>query len=67
MIDKTINLDLLTVDSNAFAIMGRFRDQALREGWTNSEIEEVLKDARSGDYDHLLQVMVRYCEDKDEV
>lgn len=31
-INKTVNLDLVGIDSNAYSIMGAFRRQARREG-----------------------------------
>ncbi len=65
-IGKTVNLELVDVDGNAFAIMGVFSRQARREGWTQEEIDLVLEEAKSGDYDHLLATIMIYCEPKDE-
>ncbi|REE80690.1 hypothetical protein BX611_2342 [Lutibacter oceani] len=62
VINKTVNLDLVGVNGNAFAIMGVFKRQAKREGWTQEEIDTVLKEAKSGDYDHLLATIVNHCE-----
>lgn len=59
---KTINLELVGIDGNAFALMGAFRRQAQREGWTSEEIETVLEEAKSGDYNHLLATIMEYCE-----
>ena len=59
---KKVNLDLVGVDGNAFAVMGAFRQQAKKEGWTDSEIKEVLDEATSGDYEHLLGTIVDRCE-----
>ena len=33
-INKTVNLDLVGVDGNAYSIMGAFSRQARREGWS---------------------------------
>ena len=67
---KTVNLELVGLDGNAFNLMGKFQRQARKEGWTKEEIDLVLKDCMSGDYDHLLQVLVGVCEptgeDEDE-
>ncbi len=60
MIDKKVNLDLVGVNGNAFSVMQAFRQQAKQEGWTKEEIDEVLKEAMSGDYDHLLQTIISY-------
>ena len=59
-INKKITLELLDVDGNAFAILGAFRKQARREKWTDEEISEVIKEAQSGDYDHLLHTIIKY-------
>lgn len=48
----------------AFALMGAFRAQARKEGWTAEEIKAVLDDAKSGDYNHLLYVLDLHCEPK---
>ena len=37
-INKKIDLDLTSLDSNAFSLMGGLRRQARREGWTPKEI-----------------------------
>lgn len=65
-IGKTLNLELVGVDGNAYAVMGVFSRQARREGWTQEEIDLVLEEAQSGDYDHLLSTIMTYCEPKDE-
>lgn len=65
-IGKTVNLELVGVDGNAFAILGVFRRQARKEGWSGQEIETVIEEAMDGDYDHLLATIMTYCEPKDE-
>lgn len=65
-INKTVNLDLVGIDCNAFSIMGAFSRQARRERWTQEEIDLVLEEAKSGDYDHLLATIMGYCEPIDE-
>lgn len=62
---KTVNLDLVGQDGNAFNLMGVFRRQAKREGWTKEEIDAVLDEAKSGDYDHLLATLMKHCEPKE--
>jgi hypothetical protein len=66
VIEKTVNLNLIGVNGNAFMIMGVFRKQAKREGWSQEEIELVLTEAKSGDYNHLLATIENHCEPKDE-
>lgn len=55
-----VPLDLTTVDGNAFMLIGAFRRAARRAGWSAADIERVQADATSGDYDHLLQVLIRH-------
>lgn len=60
---KTINLDLTTVDGNAFALLGAFRKQAKREQWTDDEIKAVLDEAKSGgDYAYLVATLAEHCD-----
>jgi sugar diacid utilization regulator len=59
--EKTISLDLVGLDGNAFALMGAFRKQARREGWDAKEIEAVMTECQSSDYDHLLQTLMKHC------
>jgi len=42
-----------------FSLMGAFQTQARKEGWTPDEIKTVIDDCMSGDYDHLLRVLLR--------
>ena len=65
-VNKTINLELAGVNGNAFAIMGAFRLQARREGWSKEEIDLVLEEAKSGNYDHLLATIMLHCEPQDD-
>ncbi|WP_026776305.1 hypothetical protein [Polaribacter sp. Hel_I_88] len=66
VIEKTVNLNLVGVDGNAFMVMGIFRRQAKKEGWSSEEIELVMDEAKSGDYVHLLATIENHCEPKDE-
>lgn len=65
VIEKTVNLDLVGVNANAFALMAAFRRQAQKEKWTAQEIDAVLNHAKSGDYNHLLSTIIKHCEAKD--
>ena len=61
MTNKKINLELEGLDGNAFMVLGAFQKQARREDWTPEEIKEVMDEAQSGDYDHLLQTIMSHC------
>lgn len=65
-VNKTVNLSLVGVDGNAYAIMGAFTRQARKEKWSETEIELVLEEAQSNDYNHLLNTIQNHCEEKDE-
>ena len=58
---ERVNLELVGLDGNAFFIMGAFQRQARTENWTKEEIDLVLKEARTGDYDHLLVTIMEHC------
>lgn len=55
---KKVSLNLEGLDGNAYALMGAFRRQARKEGWTPEEISAVLDECHKGDYDHLLQTLI---------
>ena len=49
-------------DGNVFSIMGA-AGRALREaGYTKEEIAKYTEEATSGDYDHAIQVTMRWCD-----
>jgi len=50
------------IGENAFLVMGKFRAEAIRQGWTKSELKEVLDEAMDGDYDHLCETIKNRCE-----
>lgn len=54
---------MLGHDSNAFALMGSFARYAKRAGMPKEQIDEVLAEARSGDYDNLLATLMQFSED----
>lgn len=64
--DKQITLELIGLDSNAFSVMGAFKNQARREGWTKAEIDAVLQECMSGDYNHLLVTLIKHCKSPDD-
>lgn len=65
MENKTVNLDLTTVDSNIFVIFAAFTRAARREKWEQSTIDAILEEAKSGDYYHAIATISDYCEPKD--
>jgi len=59
-------LNLVGVDGNAFSIMGAFSKAASRQGFDKAHIDAVLEEAMSGDYDHLLQVILKNTTTEEE-
>ena len=55
-------MNLEGLDGNAFVLMGHFQRNARRQGWTNEQIKEVLDEAKSGDYNHLLATLMEHTE-----
>lgn len=62
LVNKTVNLNLVGVDGNAHFIMAAFKIQARKEEWTEEEINLVLEEAQSKNYDHLLNTIQNHCE-----
>jgi hypothetical protein len=52
--------DLVGVDGNAFAVMGAVRRALKRAGNPPEVLDAYLREAQSGDYDHLLQTSMLY-------
>ncbi|GEM_PF-1894236 len=61
---RSVALDLATVDNNPITIIGRFRMQAQKENWTDEEIKAIQMEAMSGNFDHLIQTIKRFCKEK---
>ena len=57
-----VTMNLVGLDGNAFALMGEFQKNARRQGWEREEIEKVLDECTSGDYNHLLRVLIAHTE-----
>lgn len=56
----TMKVDLSTADGNAFAILGKVMS-ALRQGDVpDEEVALFMEEAKSGDYDHLLQTCMSW-------
>ena len=53
-------LELVGYDGNAFLILGKAERVLRRAGYPKERIEEYMEEAQSGDYDHLLQVTMRW-------
>jgi len=58
------NVNLTGVDGNSFAILGA-TERAIKMHYTEPEKSNILAEfnteAKSGDYDHLIQTVFKYC------
>lgn len=59
-------MQLVGLDGNAYSVMGAFQQEARRQGWTKEEIDKVLNEAMSGDYNHLLATIIENVDMPDE-
>lgn len=59
-LNKTVKMQLVGLDGNAFGLMGAFRKEARHQGWTQEEIQVVIDECMSGDYNHLLNTLMEY-------
>ncbi len=55
---KKFKLKLSGTDGNAFALMARWKTAAEKAGWTDEEVESVLREAMKGNYDHLVGTLM---------
>ena len=55
-----IKVQLSGRDGNAFAILGNVSRALRKNGILENEIETFCDEAKSGDYDHLLQTCVKW-------
>lgn len=55
---KKLNLDLEGQDGNVFALLGYFKREAKKAGWTESEIKAKTAEAMNGNYYHLLAALM---------
>lgn len=58
IVTKLVELELVGLDGNAFSLMGAFSKAARRQGTPKEEIDLVLEECMSGDYDNLLRVLM---------
>lgn len=57
-----VKVKLVGEDGNAFAILGRVAQALRKHKVPTKEIEEFLKEAKSGDYDNLLITCMKWVD-----
>lgn len=50
------------MDGNSFYLMGRFQKAARIAGWTQEQLDKAFTEMKSGNYDHLLQTIMKYTD-----
>lgn len=63
-----VKVRLVGEDGNAFFILARVCGAMKKAGLTSEQIQEYMDEAKSGDYNHLLQVTMQYVDcDNEEI
>ena len=57
-----VEVNLLEGSGNAFAILGKVGKALRKGGASEEEVKEFMDEAKSGDYDHLLQTCMKWAE-----
>jgi hypothetical protein len=57
-----VKVELVGADGNCFAIMGKVAAAMRAAGWSPEDRDAYLREAKAGNYDHLLQVTLQYAE-----
>lgn len=52
-------LQVVDQDGNAYCILAKCIRVARQNDWSQSRIESFLSEAKSGDYEHLLQIVMK--------
>ena len=60
--NNKIQFDIANCHRSASSIIDGWRRAARNQGWSEDDIEAVLAEAKSGDYDHLVQTIMGYSE-----
>ena len=55
-----VNVQLVGEDGNAFSVLGQVRNALKHHGVSLEERKEFMAEAMAGDYDHLLQVVMKW-------
>ena len=53
-----VRLNLKGLDGNAFALLGAYKSAGRKQGFPAEILDRVIKEATSGDYDHLIQTLL---------
>jgi hypothetical protein len=56
---KKVKMKLVGLNGNAFVLMGTFANKAKEQGWTQDDVDGVMNECMSSDYNHLLATLSR--------
>lgn len=54
---KYVSMDT-RIDSNAFILLEKFSKAALKQGWTEADIDKVILASKTKDYQHLIDTIM---------
>lgn len=57
-----LKLKIVGTDGDAFALLGRASQVMKKERWPKEKRDEILEEATAGDYNHLLQTLLKHFE-----
>jgi len=57
---KQVKMTLVGLNGNAFSLMGAFQKEAKLQGWTMKEINLVITECMTSDYNHLLITLMMH-------
>ena len=60
LVGKTVNLNSVGLEGDVKILISNFSKQAKKEGWNQEEIDKVITECESGDYDHLIDTLLAH-------
>lgn len=57
---RTAPYTLVGQNSNAYNLLGGWADAATKNGWNKEDVDKVIEEATSGDYENLLRVLTTH-------
>lgn len=57
---RTAPYTLVGQNSNVYNLLGGWADAATKNGWSKEDVDKVIKQATSGDYENLLRVLATH-------
>jgi len=60
LVGKTVNLSSVGLEGDVKILISNFAKQAKKEGWKQEEIDKVITECESGDYDHLIDTLLAH-------